>query len=119
MKRTVIGQQGEMKIYRIDAIPECELSTDIERDSAGRPILSHSEKGHHHVLKGGADVMERTEGVPEGMRIIYGIVKDPGAALIQTVSDAHGQIDLPPGIYEFRRGREYNPFLEEARAIAD
>lgn len=120
MERSEVGQQGEVKIYRISAMPEMpEANGEVERDKAGRPILSHSEKGHHHVLDGAVDVLERTNDVPPGMRIIYAIVKEPGAALIQTAAEAHGKIELSPGIYEFRRGREFNPFTDEARKIAD
>ena len=119
MHRKEVGQQGEVKIYKIDSMPTMGTGGSVEADSVGRPIISHSEKGHHHVLDGPVEVLERTEDVPEGMRIIYAIVKDPGAALIQTAAGAHGRIALDPGIYELRRGREYNPFAEEARRIAD
>lgn len=118
MKRKIIGAQGEVRIFKIDAIPAQIQTKPVEKDSAGRHIISHSEKGHHHVLPGEVDVMERTNDVPLGMRIIYAIVENP-ASLSQTAATAHGEIDLDPGRYEFLIAREFNPFTEEARRVAD
>ncbi len=117
MKRTMIGAQGEVRIFRVDAIPEIEAKA-VEKDGDGNHIISHSEKGHHHVLPPDADVMERVNDVPAGMQIIYAIVKNP-SALIQTAANEHGEIALESGLYELRVAREYNPFAEEARRVAD
>lgn len=117
MNRIAIGQQGEAKIYRIDALPEGMTTKAPERDHSGAAIISHSERGHHHVIPG-AEVMERTDNVPAGMVILYAIVKDP-TCLKQNAADAHGTIPLDPGIYELRVSREYNPFTEQARRVAD
>ena len=117
MKRIAIGQQGEAKIYRIDALPASMTTRAPERDHTGAAIISHSERGHHHVIAD-AEVLERTDNVPAGMAILYAIVKDP-TCLKQNASHAHGEIALPPGIYEIRVSREFNPFLEQARRVAD
>lgn len=114
--KTVIGQQGEVRIIKIDALPENMNTKGVERSAKGF-IISHSESGHHHVLTGG-DVMERTSNVPEGMQILYAILNNP-AELIQDAANAHGGYRLDPGIYEFRLSREYNPFAEQARRVAD
>lgn len=114
--KTVIGQQGEVRIIKIDALPENIKSKAVEKSAKGF-IISHSESGHHHVLTGG-DVMERTSNVPEGMQILYAILDNP-AELIQDAANAHGGYKLDPGIYEFRLSREYNPFAEQARRVAD
>lgn len=119
MKREVIGQQGEVKIYRIAAIPEdADCIREIERDAAGAAVISHSESGHNHVLGGNVDVMERRDNIPAGMRIIYAIVREP-TALKQTAAVAHGEIAMPESIYELRVSREYDPFAEQARRVAD
>lgn len=115
--RTKIGAQGEVNIYRIDAAPDGCTPAGIERDDAGRPIISHSEKGHHHVLPADCEVLEHPSS--RSMDVIYAIVRDPGAALIQTAAGAHGEIQLPPGAYELRISREYDPFAEQARRVAD
>lgn len=115
--RQVIGQQGEVKVIKIDSLPEITNPAEVEKNQNGAFIISHSESGHHHVIDGG-EVMERTKDVPEGMRIIYAILDEP-TALIQDAGNPHGHIDLEPGNYEFRISREYDPFLQQARRVAD
>lgn len=113
--KTVIGQQGECRIVKIDELPDLKMKK-MKRDPKGF-VISHSESGHHHFLTGG-DVMERTENVPEGMQIFYGILDDP-QSFVQDAANPHGGYDLDPGIYEFRVSREYDPFAEQARRVAD
>lgn len=114
--KTVIGQQGEVRIVKIDALPENTETKSVDRIANGY-VIAHSESGHHHLLTGG-DVMERTNNVPEGMQIFYGILSTP-ERFIQDAANAHGGYDLDPGIYEFRLSREFNPFEEQARRVAD
>jgi hypothetical protein len=115
MKR-IVGAQGEITIIAIDALPEGITTKPVERTTRGH-IISHSENGNHHVLTGG-DVMERTNDVPAGMQIIYALLDAP-AALVQDAPVPHEGFDLAPGIYEFRISREYDPFAEQARRVAD
>src|SRR4051794_297036 len=98
MKRQVIAQQGEAKVFRIDALPKDMVTKAPEYNAQGHAIISHSETGHHHVVAG-ADVMERTDNVPAGMAILYAIVKEP-TALRQDAPSPHGEVALDPGIYE-------------------
>lgn len=114
--KQVIGQQGEVRIVKIDAIPNGIASKAPERVAKGY-VISHSESGHHHVLTGG-EVMERTDGVPAGMQIFYAILDEP-QQFIQDAANPHGGYDLDPGIYEFRVSREYDPFADQARRVAD
>jgi hypothetical protein len=117
MKREVIGAQGEITIFRIvGELPEGLISHG-EKDRLGRPIISHSESGNHHILNGEVAVLEKPE-APEGMRILYALLDRP-LALIQDAPDAHGEHMLAPGLYEFRIAREFDPFLEQARRVAD
>lgn len=116
MQREVIGAQGEITLFRVSEMPE-GLVPMAEKDKAGRPIISHSESGHHHVLERSVEVLERPN-PPEGMRILYALLDEP-TALVQDAHDAHGKHDLPAGIYEFRIAREYDPFAEQARRVAD
>lgn len=113
--RTVIGQQGEVRILKLDRLPVM-VTKPVAADGQ-RTIIAHSESGHHHVLTGG-DVLERTERVPAGMRIFYAIVKDP-AQLLHEAPGAHHAQDLDSGIYEFRISREFDPFAAKARTVAD
>ena len=116
MSKQVIGQQGEVRIVKIDALPVKLETKPVEKINVGF-IISHSENGHHHILTGG-DVMERVNDVPVGMQILYAILDAP-QALIQDAATPHEGFNLDPGIYEFRLSREFNPFLDEARRVAD
>lgn len=114
--KTIIGQQGEVLIIKRDAMPEGMQTRAVER-KAGGFVISHSESGHHHLLTGG-DVMERTDKVPSGMQVFFAILDKP-QALIQDAPGAHGGYDLAPGVYEFRISREFDPFADQARRVAD
>ena len=114
--KQVIGAQGEITIIKIDEIPKGIETTQVERLDKGW-IISHSESGNHHLLTGG-DVMERTSKVPVGMKILYAILENP-EMLIQDAQTPHGHYDLAPGFYEFRISREFDPFAEQARRVAD
>jgi hypothetical protein len=108
--------QGECNIRRIDRLPVGIETKSVERAKRGF-IISHSESGHHHLLTGG-EVMERTSRVPQGMQIFYAILTEP-EQFIQDAANPHGGYDLTAGIFEIRISREFNPFLEQARRVAD
>ncbi len=109
--------QGEIYARKLNALPVGLADFTEKRGSAW--IISHSESGHHHVIDdAGVTVMERVKDVPAGMRILVAIVEQP-SSLRQDASDAHEAHDLPPGIYEIRIAREYDPFSEQARRVAD
>ena len=116
--KELIGRvaQGEITIIKIDALPEMTSKT-VERVAKGH-IISHSESGNNHLLTGG-DVIERTSGVPEGMRMLYAVLESPEELIQDAAGNPHGAHALPPGVYEFRIAREYDPFAEQARQVAD
>lgn len=114
--KQVIGQQGEVRIVKIDALPANMQKQAVQKIGSGF-VISHSESGHHHVLTGG-DVMERTDNVPAGMQVFFAILDKP-ESFIQDAANPHGGFDLDPGIYQFSISREFNPFAEQARRVAD
>lgn len=117
MPKQIIGCQGEITIIKVDAAPaDFAKMKKVDRTQKGW-IISHSENGNHHLLTGG-DVMERTEKVPQGMQILYAILENP-AQLVQDATVPHGHYDLATGFYELRIAREYDPFAEQARRVAD
>ena len=118
MKRKIVAQQGEVKVFKIAKLPADMTSKPVAKDGKGHHIISHSESGHHHVI-GGADVLERTDNVPAGMAILYAIVKEP-TSLKQDAPTPHKEIPLDAdSIYELRISREFDPFAEQARRVAD
>lgn len=116
-ERNPIANQGEVRIDRLKDMPSCGTKAFTERNAKGW-IVSHSEKGHHHILAGACEVLERTTGVPAGMKILYAVVKEP-TRLFQDAAVPHQPVDLDPGIYELRIKREFDPFAEQARRVAD
>ena len=110
--------QGEIYARKVETLPE-GLTAFTERSRSGEWIISHSESGHHHLLGAeSVEVMERITDVPNGMRILYAIVKEP-TRLYQDAAVPHDAHDVEPGIYEFRIAREYDPIMEQARQVAD
>lgn len=117
MERKVIGAQGEITIFAVSALPE-GLVPFTEIDKAGRAIISHSESGNHHLLDApGVTVLEKPN-APGGMRILYALLDKP-VRLFQDAPDAHGEHMLPAGVIEFRLAREFDPFAEQIRRVAD
>lgn len=107
--------QGEISIRRIRALP-ADVSPHAHEN--GRLIIGHSETGHHHVLDRPAQVF-RANSAPSGMRVLYAIVSEPNALVHERPFDTHETIGLEPGIYEFRLGREFDPYEAIARQQAD
>jgi hypothetical protein len=115
--KQVIGQQGEVRIVRIDRIPDDVVVRPVEKSDKGY-IISHSESGHHHVLTGG-EVSERIDDrVPSGMKILYAILKSP-EMFVHEDGRPHESFALDPGIYRFDISREYDPFAEQIRRVMD
>lgn len=115
--REAIANQGEIRIDRIDALPDFETKPFTERNDKGF-IISHSEQGNHHILGGNVEVLERVN-APAGATILYAIVKEP-TKLFQDAATPHKPVELTdPGIYELRIKREFDPFSEQIRQVAD
>lgn len=111
--------QGEIYIRKIDALPD-DLQPFHDKDKAGAWLISHSESGNHHVIDAdGVTVMEQVKNVPAGMRILLAIVDEPTTLRQDAGANAHEAHDMPPGLYEMRIAREYDPFSEQARQVAD
>lgn len=112
-----IIRQGEVRIEPVAAIPS--VATREVPPVNGAIIVGESESHHHHVLDApGVTVLERTQNVPAGMRILYAIVEQ-ATTLRQTAGNPHGAHRIDPGTYQISIKREYNPFLEQARRVAD
>ena len=115
--KKIIGAQGEITIIQIDALPEGIETQSVQRGKCGF-IISHSESGNHHCLTDG-EVMERTSDVPAGMRKLYAILDEPQQLIQDAPGKPHEAYDLDAGLYEFRIAREFDPFAEQARQVAD
>ncbi|MDX3926774.1 MAG: hypothetical protein QHC90_13345 [Shinella sp.] len=108
--------QGEISIRRISALP-----ADIKplAPELGKYIIGHSETGHHHVMTLDRKQAFEATNAPTGMRILYANLEAAGELVHERGHDTHETISFEPGIYEFRLGREYDPYAELARKVAD
>lgn len=85
----------------------------------GKFIVGHSETGHHHVIDAHGAEVGVMDKPPEGMRILYAILREPAVLEHLRPHDTHEPIALEPGIYEIRGGREFDPYAELARQSQD
>lgn len=109
-------RQGEVRFIPVEKFPEAKTRPVAARD--GVVIVGESESHHHHVLDAdGVTVLERAD-APAGMRILHAIVEKE-TTLRQTAGNPHGAHVIAPGLYEVRIKREHNPFIDEARRVAD
>lgn len=115
------GSQGEVNARRVDELPDAVAAGLVAvLPEKGLLIVGHSESGNHHGFRDapGITVLERTKGVPEGLRILYAILENP-ADLIQDATAPHETLSFASGITRLTISREYDPFAEQARRVAD
>ena len=111
----VIGAQGEVRIFKIDSIPQG--ATPLTGKDA--KIIGHSETGHHHVLVAERPKVYEADDAPEGMRVLYAILDAPAELEHQRGFDTHDPFKLDAGTYMFRMDREFDHYQELARKVAD
>lgn len=108
--------QGEITIRRVEALPADVKPMALE---AGKFIIGHSETGHHHVMDRHSKTVFESTNAPAGMRVLYAVLETSSDLVHERGHDTHETISFEPGIYEFRLGREYDPYAELARQVAD
>ena len=112
-----IGAQGEIVARKIDALPN---GLEPFTKENGKWIIGHSESGHHHVLDRPDVQVMRDPNPPAGMQILYAVLDNPTALIQERNNDAHEGLDLgDSGVIEFRISREWDPYEELARRVAD
>ena len=108
--------QGEVFIRKISALPEHVVASEKER---GKWIIGKSETHHDHVLVADRPKVFESTSAPDGMRVLYAVLESTAELVHERGHDTHETICFEPGIYEFRLGREYDPYAELARRVAD
>lgn len=111
-----LGAQGEIRAFRIDAIPAD--ATPMGREN-GHFIIGHSETGHHHVLTAERVQVFAAKQTPQGMTVLFAILESPGSLEHLRGHDTHAPHAFEPGNYMFRTDREYDPYAELARRVMD
>jgi len=107
-----IAAQGELTITKLTQAPK-KIGDPVNATN-GKLIVGHSETGHHHVVDADCAVLTRVDEFTA-----YLNVTKPTQIDHLRGYDTHPSIALQPGMYEFRTGREYDPFEELIRASAD
>lgn len=109
-----IAAQGEALFLRVDGIPENVEPIEAEN---GKFIVAHSETGHHHVMNADTVELVRSKDAPDGMDVLYAIVKEPTMLEHLRPYDTHEPILFNEGTYRINLQREYTP--EGYRRVAD
>jgi hypothetical protein len=109
--------QGEIFIRKIEKMPQdVEVHKDV--NVKGQSIISHSKQGNHHVLERPVEVFKAETQPRSGLDVFYAIL-DEANGLVQDAQTPHDRHDFEPGVYEFRIAREFDPFTQQARQVAD
>ncbi len=98
-------RHGDILLTRIDSLPEGE---ELKHD--GEYVLAYGEiTGHAHRL------------TSEGMKVVKcdGIIYMSLVIPAPLTHEEHKTIEIPAGIYRLNHEREYDPFLEAVRSVAD
>ena len=98
-------RHGDLLIERVEEIP-------AHAQPRREPVLAEGEvTGHaHRVVGNSVAVLEASTGE------VYLRVVDAPA---EVRHEEHATITLPPGEYVVRRQREWDPYAEAARRVAD
>ena len=112
LKFEKIAAQGELRITKIAKPPE-NIGAEVA-PVAGKLIVGHSETGHHHVVDADCATLTRVDPFTAFLA-----VRKATRLTHQREYDTHPAIELQPGMYEFRTGREFDPFEEAIRISAD
>ena len=114
-----LGAQGEIRMFRVDQVPADARPVKKERGTA-HYVIGHSESGHHHVLVADGLKLFQDANAPEGMRVLYAILKSPGQLSHLRDFDTHAPHMFEAGdVIMFRCDRELDPYRDRARGILD
>ena len=107
-----IAAQGELTITKLSRAPKKagEPVTPIN----GKLIVGHSETGHHHVVDADCATLTRID----QFTALLNVIKPTKIDHLREFN-THPSIALQPGMYEFRTGREFDPFEQAIRASQD
>ena len=104
----LVAAQGDLLIRKIDILPKGLKQVKAEK---GFYIVAHSETGHNHVIAERPQVKLYSDDNPMVSYLEIVETTEKVEALIEHLRsfDTHETINIPAGIYEIRRQREYTP----------
>jgi hypothetical protein len=101
-------QQGDVLLKKIKTLPPDVQS--VQPDARGFVLAEGEATGHHHTLEA-----QETTQLYTLDEILYLVVEAEASLTHQE----HDTIQVPPGIYEIGRVREYDYMANEARTVRD
>jgi hypothetical protein len=107
-----VAAQGELTITRLLEFPK-DIGKVVHSEN-DQLIVGHSETGHHHVVDANCAILTRVDDF-----LAYLQVVKPTEVKHLRSFDTHFSIPLQPGMYEFKTGREFDPFESVIRASKD
>ena len=99
---------------RIDDYKACQSAQEHRPSGqavAGKIIVGHSETGHHHVVDADCATLTRVDPFTA-----FCTVRKATRLTHHREYDTHPAIELQPGMYEFRTGREFDPLKPSGSA---
>ncbi|WP_434733736.1 hypothetical protein NL154_05550 [Rhizobium sp. YTUHZ044] len=114
--------QGELYFERIGDVPASDVLPDgysVRGLENGMMIIGHSETGHVHYMEAGSTVVGVLDRPPAGMQVLHMILREPKELKHLRSFDTHEALIFEPGEYRVRIQREYDPYAELARQVAD
>jgi len=121
IKVKYIHAHGEVNFFKITegGIDLKDYVDLTEVNESGDYIVGHSESGHHHLLgRESVKVFKKKRPRSEGMEMLYAVV-EKATNIKQDAANPHGSQIIEPGQYLIGISREYDPFAQQARRVAD
>ena len=112
LKFTKVAAQGELTITKLSRKPKV-LGAAVG-PVGSKLIVGHSETGHHHVVDAGCATLTRIDEFTAFLNVTKPTFVDH-----LRPHDTHPSIALQPGMYEFKTGREFDPFADVIRKSCD
>lgn len=106
--------QGDCWGRRIDAIPAAAV---VQTPENGVHVVAHSETGHNHVIEADPENVTFFQDPADPLKAYLEVLATDVQLNHLRAHDTHETIQIPPGRYEIRRQREYQP--EGFRRAAD
>ena len=97
--------QGDLVLTRTDAALPSDAHPIV---TEGLVVLAHSETGHHHAIAPGPGIVELF-GTSDPLKGYLRVRDRPVELKHYRAFDTHESLEIPPGLYEIHRQREWSP----------
>lgn len=102
-------RQGDVLLVAIEAAPQ--NAETVKRTKRGLVLAEGEATGHAHVITDEAAELVTADEAAELYLLVH------GTEAVELTHDEHATVLVPPGTYEVRRQREYQP--DAIRQVVD